>query len=449
MDRGFRNFSILLMAQATAVLGNSMANFGLGLWAYQHTGAVTDLAKIALASSIPTVLLSPLAGTLVDRWNRKRILLAGQCVSMLVMAVMALLFSSNKLAVTHITVLAALAAAVGAFVLPTISASVPLIVGRDNIGRANGLAALVLGIVQIMSPALAGSTLAGVGMMGIFVFAFCGALINSMVLLAMPIPQPTVPADAPAKESVWQSFLAGIECLRERPGLGWLILFYGAIAFNISSIMILIMPMVLGFTDARGAGLIGSVAGVGMVLGGILMLVWGGPRRKTLGVLGGGYLMCVGLILAPVWPSITTTAIGALFIMACFPVITACNQTLFQHKIPVHQQGRVFGLRNFVIALIQPVAILVSAPLAQYFFEPAMQPGGWLADVLGDIYGTGKGRGAAVMISGLGLLTLLWTLIATASRTIRRLDLDLPDQPLTSTEKPEITSTADMEASLR
>jgi len=431
MDKGFRNFSILLLAQATAVLGNSMANFGLGIWAYQHSGAVTDLAKITLASSIPTVLLSPLAGTLVDRWNRKHILLAGECVSMLVMAVMAFLLWSGQLAVAHITVLAALAASVSAFVLPTISASVPLIVGRENIGRANGLASLVLGIVQILSPALAGMTLAGVGMMGIFVFAFGGALINGMTLLLMPIPQPPASHEASAKESVWQSFLAGVECLRERRGLGWLILFYGAIAFNMSCIFILLTPMVLGFTDARGAGLISSTAGIGMVLGGILMLAWGGPQRKILGVLGGGFFMCIGLILAPVWPSTTTTAIGALFIAACFPVITACNQTLFQHKIPVHQQGRVFGLRNFVIALIQPVGILVSAPLAQYFFEPAMQPDGWLADLLGDIYGTGKGRGAAVMISGLGLLTLLWTAIAMASRTIRRLDLDLPDQPLT------------------
>lgn len=458
MAPSMRSFTIILIGQAISLLGSSLTGFALGIWAYQQAGSVTDFGMIALAASLPMALLSPIAGTMVDRWNRKAILLVGQTAAVIMTALMAWLFWQDQLELWHIVALTAIGSVFNAFVMPTISATVPLMVPTSELNRANAMIALAMGLVQLGSPALAGALIESVGLKWIFVIDLITFTTGVTVLIFSHIPQPEAShktlidtlteevdeADehSPAvceierelgKDPIHDGNLAkalmySVRYLWSRPSLLGLIFFAAMIAFNIQAIAILILPVLLAFTDAQTLGIVGSIAGFGTLLGSAFILAWGGPKRQMYGVISAGFLISLGYIFGPIKADVFLVSASCFFIMCCFPVVTTCAQTLFQRKVPVMQQGRVFGLRNFIIGMMQPAAIVVSAPLADMLFEPAMQPGGAWANWLGPIYGTGDGRGAAVLISCIGLLTLFWTLLAAALAPIRRLDLLLPDQ---------------------
>jgi MFS family permease len=426
-----RGFSLILLGQAISLMGSSITGFALGIWAYQQAGSVTDFGMIALAATLPMALLSPVAGALVDQWNRKLILLGGQTAAVIMTALMAWLFWHDQLQLWHIIGLTAIGSVFNAFVMPTISATVPLMVPKQDLNRANALIALAMGLVQLGSPALAGALLLNAGLKWIFVIDLLTFIAGVSVLIFSRIPQPEAhsdDSDPMHKGQILPSLLFSLNYLRRHQGLLQLILFAAVITFNIQAIMVLILPMLLGFTNEQTLGIVGSIAGFGTLVGSAFILGSGGPKRQMIGVLLGGVGISFGYMFGPISTNIYLVTAACFFIMCCFPVVTTCAQTLFQRKIPLTQQGRVFGLRNFIIGMMQPLAILITAPLADHVFEPAMLDGGQLAGLLGPIYGLGQGRGAAVMISCLGLMTLCWTLIAALTPTVRKLDLLLPDQ---------------------
>ena len=437
-NKSMRAFTVLLVGQALSLLGSTLTGFSLGVWAYQQTGSVTDFAMIALAASLPAALLSPIAGSIVDRYNRKTILLIGQSVAVLLTAALATLYWLDILAVWHIVLLSAISAIFNAFVMPAIAASVIMLVPANKLTQANGMMSLSVGVVHLIAPAIAGALLLGLGLQAIFLIDLTTFIFGVSTLLITRIPQPkTVSDDQDSKENLLKSMAFGWNYIRERKGLLGLLLFYACIAFNVAAIGVLITPMVLGFTDAAGLGIIASVSGFGMVLGSIIIMAWGGPERKVFGVLGAGLVVCVGYILAPIQPSAVLVALGGLLIMSSFPIVTACSQQIFQRKIAPDVQGRVFGFRAFIIGITSPLALLIAGPLADQVFEPMMAETVLASDVngisatiaawLGPIFGTGQGRGVAVMISLLGCLSMIAVIIAWMTPSIRRIDLNLPN----------------------
>lgn len=427
-DAGMRAFTVLLVGQAISLLGSMLTGFSLGVWAYQKAGSVTDFAMIALAASLPAALLSPVAGTVVDRYNRKTILLIGQTVAVLLTLAMATLYWLDMLEVWHIILLSALSAIFNAFVMPAIASSITMLVPVNQLTRANGMMSLAVGVVHLIAPAIAGALLLGLGLKAIFLIDLTTFVFGVTALLITRIPQPkSLSEDQSTRESFLKSMRFGWNYILQRKGLLGLLLFYATISFNVAAIGVLITPMVLGFTDAAGLGIIASVSGFGMVLGSMLIMAWGGPERKVFGVLGAGLVICVGYILAPIRPSAVLVALGGLLVMSAFPIATACSQQIFQRKIAPDVQGRVFGFRAFIVGITSPIALLIAGPLADGIFEPMMATGGEWAALLGPIFGTGQGRGVAVMICVLGCISMVLVILAWLTPSIRKIDINLPN----------------------
>lgn len=422
-----RRFNILLASQCLAMFTTTLTGFSLGVWAYQQAGSVTLFSLIALANTLPLVLLSPIAGTVVDRYPRKRVLVAGQTLALCLLLTLALLHWQDWLSIWHIIAINSIGSAGNAFVMPTIAATVPLMVPKQNLTRANGLIALATGLVQLAAPAAAGTLMVKIGLDGLFVISLCGIGAGLGVLLLTQVPDGEHHGAGQAKPDLASSLHEGWRYLRDRPGLMCLIAFYMVVAFNIYAINMLITPMVLGFTDAQGLGLIASITGLGMILGGILSMSLSKLQRKMQGVYAASLAIAFAVMLLPVWPRIWSVSLFGLLALAAFPVVTTCAQTIFQLKVPNHMQGRVFGLRNFLIGSMQPLAMACAGPLADTFFEPQMRPAGNLAASLGPLFGTGAGRGVAVMISCLGLLIAIASLAALWVSALRNVETDLPD----------------------
>lgn len=427
MMSGVRLFYFLLAGQSLAFLGSTLTNFALGVWAYKSGGNVTDFTLIAIASTLPGIVFGPFIGSLIDRWNRKKVLLGAQSCTALIILFIASLYWARELQVWHILLVVPIASLCGTTLQLGFTTVVATLVPQDRLSRANGALGMVFGVVQLISPLLAGIALDNIGLDGIFIINLAGFSIALLTLLVSTLP--SVPRrEGSDKQSLWQEVVEGYLFLKSKPGvLGGLYLFT-LIWFNVSAVQVLALPLVLSIGDATDLGFIQSMAGVGMLVGGLLMVAWKGPERKVFGILVPSVIIACILIVMPIPTHIGWLAACSVLIMMVAPVATVCSQTLWQRKVPLHFHGRAFSLRNTIMKAAQPLAFLSAGVLADHVFNPFMKTDLAATTWVGAVWGTGEGRGVALMISLFGVISLVMVIIAWLTPTIRRGDIDLPDE---------------------
>ncbi len=426
---GLKAFGVVLFAEGISQLGSALTGFAMGIWAYQQHGQVTDFALIATAASLPRVLLSPFAGNLVDRWDRKTILVLGQVASFIATLIIAILYWTDSLAIWHMIVLNIIGSACGAVVLPALSASVSSIVDKKDIQRANGMAALAIGLIQVFSPIMAGALMTSIGIDGILILnliSFSSGMLALWWIRIPPLEKSTHGAQA-VEGKFFAEMLFGWKFLYDRRGLFWLTCFNSLIGLGVMAMGIMFTPIVLGFTDEAGLGMVLTAGGVGMVVGSLAVIITGGTKRKVFAVLFTSALASIGLIITPIFASVWPVAIGGFLVMATFPLGATASQAIFQHKVPNDVQGRVFGFRNFITGISGPLSLPIIGPIADAHFEPLLVEGGTLVQSLGWLYGTGTGRGVALMTSLIGFILLIVVILACMIPSIRQVDIDLPD----------------------
>ena len=419
-----RPFTLVWLALVVSTTGSQMTGFALGIWLFARTGQTTWYGLVALATIAPTVLAAPLAGVLVDRWDRRRALIAGQlgagACSLLTLAVLtrgdpppALLLAPVLLgAICRSVEFPALAAVTTALVPPT------------AIGRANGLVQLGAAGAQIAAPATAAALMPALGVRGVVWIDLASFAVATALLGAVRMPRHGA---APAAGSVGADLRAAWRFLVERPGLGGLLVLFAAANLTLGMLQVRAAPVVLGFGTAATLGLISSAAGVGMLAGGLVGTVWGGPSRRVRGVLALCAVQGLMFLVAAARPSPWLVGVGAVGVLFTIPLIVQSASTIWQHKVPSELQGRVFALRALLAGSALPVGYLAAGPLADRLFEPLLRGGGHLAGSVGRILGTGPGRGAALLLVILGATTILAALVAGASPRLRRVEEELPD----------------------
>lgn len=426
---GIRLFYFLLFGQSLSVLGSTLTNFALGVWAYKTGGSVTDFTLIAIAATLPGILLGPFIGSMIDRFDRKWVLFFAQLGSASVIFALAALYWSDALQVWHIIMVVPIASLCGAVLQIGFSAVVGTLVPPDKLSRANGMLGLVFGVVQLGSPLLAGMALDQLGLKGIFAIDLVSYVIGLLTLLVISLPR-VARKEKETKTSLWQEVVEGYQFLKSKPGvLGGLYLFT-LIWFNVSAVQVLMLPLVLSVGTSTDLGFIQSMAGVGTLIGGLLMVAWKGPERKVFGILVPSVVIACLLIVMPIRPDVGWLAGCAVLIMMAAPIATVCSQTLWQRKVPLHFHGRAFSLRKSIMKAAQPLAFLSAGVLADHVFNPMMMEGTMVSRLLGPVWGVGEGRGVALMISLFGAISLIMVIVAWLTPTIRRGDIDLPDENL-------------------
>jgi hypothetical protein len=192
----------------------------------------------------------------------------------------------------------------------------------------------------------------------------------------------------------------------------------------------LLRPMVLARTgnDAAALGQVLTAGAIGLVLGGIALSAWGGPKRRVHGVIGGWVLNAVlGMLLVGLGGSVLVWAALSFATMFFEPVINSSNQAIWQAKVAPDTQGRVFAARRLIAWIPNPVTPIIGGVLADRWLEPAMQSGGALATLFGPVFGTGPGSGMALLTSAVGALSAVLIACAYFSRVVRNAEDLLPD----------------------
>ncbi len=426
---GMRTFFTIWFGQLVSLLGSQLTGFALGVWVYEQTHSVSMLALVQVAMQVPYVVLSPLAGVFADRWNRRTAMIISDIGAGLSVLAVGVLFITQHLQVWMVIPINLWMASFQTLMWPSFSAATTLLVPKQHYGRASGFTQLGEALPAIAGPAIAGVLYVTIriGNMALLDFvSYVFAALLMLLFVRIPSTAATI-RDGKEKGSLWKEMRFGWDYIMARKGLRALLVFYMIFNFLSGVIGPLLVPLILDNWDASTLGFLSTLMGVGMLVGTLVMSAWGGGKRKIFAMLGA--FLLDGLFLAAVClrvsvPLLAVCGFGAMF---CGPITIASSQAIWQAKVAPELQGRVFAFRRSIAMSASLIAPLLAAPLADYIFKPAMAPGGLLAPVLGPIIGVGAGRGVGVLISLVGLIIVVITIIAVGVPQLRRVELDLPD----------------------
>ncbi|NTX04442.1 MULTISPECIES: MFS transporter [unclassified Myxococcus] len=432
-SRPLLTFGLVWLGQFVSLFGSGLTSFALGAHVYQLTGSTTRFVLISFFATLPLAVLSPFAGVLVDRWDRRKAMLWSDVGSGLTTALIWLLLVADDLGqlafkAWYLYPIVLLGGCCNAFRWPAWTATTPLLIPKQHLGRASGMAELGGAISQIASPLFAGLLVGSIGLHGVLFMDVVSFLFAAGVLVVVRFPSaPGASVRRAGPRSMRAELAEGWRFVRDRPGLSYILAFSTFTNSSLALVLLLFTPLVLAFTDLKHLGLIGSISGMGLLAGGILTSVWGGPRRRILGIAGFPIIASVMLLLAALPPSVPLLATAAALFLFSMPLTTTNSHVIWQLKVPLEIQGRVSALRKTVGQSGVLLTTLIAGPLADRVFEPWMAPGGAFAGSVGRVLGTGTGRGIAFLFVVLGFAVLGAVGLLLLSPRARRVQEELPD----------------------
>ncbi|MEO1166454.1 MAG: MFS transporter [Chloroflexota bacterium] len=425
--RGMKAFYALILGQIVSTVGSGMTRFGVGIWVFTETGNAAAYSTLLFFAVLPLGLGSLVAGPIVDRFDRKRIMITANIVASLSTLVIASLYFTDNLAQWHLYLALAINGVANSFVVPAINASVPLMVAKEKLGQASGLTQLVQAAEAVLAPAIAGIIFGTFGLGAIFIADFVTFTISIIALLIVLIPSPTED-DEEEQINLWRDFVMGLRTVANERG--YIVLMgFGALAgllpggFGYG----LVTPLMLTFSTEEIAGLVIAMMGVGVTVGSIGLAATGGPARRMNGILLATAGSGIGMMVISLRESAILGGLGFLIIGLSLAFIMGLPRVIFQTKAPPIVLGRIFSIWTAITVTTQSAGILLAGPVAERFIEPLMIADGALATSFGELIGVGDGRGMALIFLLSGCLLVVITLIATIMPSVRLLEDRIPD----------------------
>ena len=367
-----KRFFTIWIGQAFSMVGSSLVGFAFVWFLTEKTGSATILAVGSMMSMLPSIIIGPLAGALVDRWSRKAVLIISDSITALFTFLLAFLFITDSAQVWHIFLVMFIRSSSGQFQWAAMIASTSLMVPKKQLSRVAGANQTLNGLINIIGPTLGAFFVAVMPLQGILFIDVFTAVLAVGPLLFFKIPQPTrSPTDSDTQEktktSVWQDLVEGWRYVKGWPALMGIIFLAMIVNFLVNPIFSL-MPLMVTDYFGKGAyelGLIDSVFGIGAIVGGLILSAWGGFKNMMLTSLSalaisGGAILLVGL--AP-----SNGYVLALIGIAIFgimnPIINGPLFATVQAKVSPELQGRVFSLLSAGAALTSPLGLAIAGPL--------------------------------------------------------------------------------------
>jgi MFS transporter, DHA3 family, macrolide efflux protein len=395
-----RTYTIIWLGQLVSTLGSYMTEFAIKVSAWEMTEQATTLTLMGLFSLISGIFATLIAGSIVDRWNRKVLIVLGDSVSILTTVIIIGLYFSHTLQVWHFYIAEIVTGAFGEIQELAYSTATAMMVPKQHYTRASSMSSVLHYGSVIIAPALAGVLYPHLGLGGIALIDIATFGFAILTILSVAIPQ--VERSSQSSLTHTQRFAEafyGFRYLILHRGL--LILLGITLLFSFANEVgsALYAPMVLARSDNNTAilGSISAATGLGGLLGAAILIAWKGPKRRMHGLL----FAMVGVGASKSffgWGQSLLTWVPAQFTSSLsFPLLSSCDTALWWSKVSPKVQGRVFAAHSLIFHVSSILAVLVAGPLADRFFEPAMKPGGCLVPWGGWLFGTTPGAGMALL----------------------------------------------------
>ncbi|MHB1356456.1 MAG: MFS transporter [Anaerolineae bacterium] len=374
-DKNWRvPFFTIWLGQAASLLGSSLVQFALVWWLTVQTGSATVLATASLVGILPTILLGPFAGALVDRLNRRRVMIIADAGIASATALLAVIYILGWMQPWHIYVILLVRAIGGTFHWPAMQASTTMLVPKEQLTRIGGLNQTLSGLMSIVSPPLGALVVSVMPLWGVLGIDVLTAVVAITTLLFIAIPQPEVKAVAPGGNPVrtlLQDVAGGFHYVVRWQGLLYLMIIASVLNMLLNPISAL-LPLLVRKVFQGGALQLGStesVFGIGMVLGGVALSAWGGFKRRMATVTMGLFGLGVGILLVGLAPvNAFWLVLVGMFVLAV--MMTMTNGPLVavvQANVAPQVQGRVFTTMGSISSLLSPLGLALAGPLSDAF----------------------------------------------------------------------------------
>ncbi len=366
-------FFTIWTGQAFSLFGSSIVQFALVWWLTTTTGSATVLATAALVGVLPQVVLGPLAGVIVDRFSRRAIMLIADGLIAVFTLGLAYLFAVGAVQVWHIYAILFIRSLSGTFHFSAMQASTSLMVPQQQLSRIAGMNQTLQGLMSIVAPPVGALLISVLPIFQVMLIDVFTALLAILPLCFIAVPQPKrAHAFAVSGEiqhaSVLDDLRAGVRYVFSWPGLAIVMGMAMLINFLVTPAASL-MPILITRHYQGGApelATMNAVWGGGMVLGGVLLSVWGGFKRRILTSLMG--IMMIGACLtvqSVLPPSAFVIAVGVWMLLGvASPITNGPVFAVLQATVAPAMQGRVMTLIMAAAMAMTPLSLLVAGPVA-------------------------------------------------------------------------------------
>ena len=366
------NFFIMWVGQAFSLVGSSLVQFALVWWLTKETGSATVLATATLIAMLPQIFLGPFAGTLIDRWNRKTVMIVADCLIAVATLVLIYLFMIGRPSIWAIYVILLIRSAGGSFHYPAMEASTSLMVPKQHLARIAGLNQTLMGVINIIAPPLGALVISIFSTQTVLFVDVFTALIAIFLLVVVTVPQPArlkTQSNGEVKATTFSHDL--------REGWTYMVAWPGLLAVAILAMLInflltpasSLIPLMVTKEYLGGAvqlGLLDSIFGIGVIVGGLLLSTWGGFKKRILTSLMGIIGIGVGILIFGSMPAhLFYLALSGIFLLGFMQVFAnGPLHAILQSTVEPGMQGRVLSLIGAGATAMSPLSLLVAGPVA-------------------------------------------------------------------------------------
>lgn len=368
-ERPLRPFMVIFAGQAFSLFGSRLVQFALVWWITETTGLASTLAFASIVAMLPQVLLGPFAGALVDRWNRKTVMMVSDSFIALVVVALAFLYGTGTIQLWHVFIAMFIRSLGGAFQWPAMQATITMMVDRESLSRVAGMNQSLQGLAVIVAPPLGAFLMQVIPIQTILLIDVATAVLAVGSLFFIKVPQPSREVtEVLGLKTVLSDMREGAvfvwrwKGLRIIMGMSMLINFLMNPAFSL-------LPLVVTNHFNGGAielGWLQSANGVGMIAGGLLLGAWGGFKKRivtamTSIIIGGVFIEAFSFMP----PEMFLLAVGCVFMFSVFNAMA--NGTFFsslQAAIPPEMQGRVFTILMSLSGGMTPIGLAFAGPIS-------------------------------------------------------------------------------------
>lgn len=415
-----RTFTVIWLGQIVSTMGSYMTEFALTLWAWELTGQATPLALVGFSAQLPKLVVNLFAGIIVDRISRKFLMILGDTVAGLATGAIALLLLTHRLQLWHLYTMSAVTGSFAQIQQLAYSTSISLIVPERLYTRANSMGSMVHYGSAIVAPGLAGVLYPQIGLLGLLLMDGITFVVAVATLLSIHIPKVQSNGER-TSESIGHQLGFGFRFIWRHPGLRALLITTALFWFAHDLGGAIYDPMILARTDGNATilGSTAAAAGIGGVVGALIVSAWGGAKRQIdgmlLGFIGAGVSKTIfGLGRSPlVWlPAQFCSSLN-------FPLLGSSETAIWMMNVPSALQGRVFAANALVIQAVSAIAFLNAGFLADTLLEPLMKSNKYFSLVFSPLVGQESGSGIALLYIFCSIAMLLVGVSAYRSEVLK------------------------------
>ena len=419
-ERKFGNFILLWATQTLSRLGSSLTPFALILWAYGKTGSALSTALLTVSSYVPYILLSLPVGTLTDRMNKKRLMLISDTSAALCTLTILFVWLSGNLELWHLYIVNAITGTAQTFQQPASEVATTLVTPEDKYQKAGSLNALAYSVINMASPVIA-TALYSVGGLTLVIIVDLSTFTVAFLSLLLFVRIPEMKSEKREDSHIMMYLKEALCFLRTNMGILQVILFLAAINFIASIYNAALPAMILSFENESVLAAVQSTAGIAMIIGSAIAAMLPTPKSRVKMIILSLFIsMSTENFMLAFFRNPIMWCVGAFLGWLCIPVMNTNLDALMRSQIPSSIQGRVYSARNMLQFFTIPLGYLAGGFLVDEVFEPFMTDKS--NTVLNQLFGTGKGSGAAFLFAVIGVMGVLVCVIFSKLKAMRNLE---------------------------